>query len=49
MIPPDLGAAAMADELQFGRKGDVEVIIAGELSSLAQPLRPSNRHAGVAL
>ncbi len=30
MVSPDLGTAAFADELQYGRKGDVEVVIAGE-------------------
>jgi NAD(P)-dependent dehydrogenase (short-subunit alcohol dehydrogenase family) len=38
MIPPEIGRAAMADELMFGRKGDVEVVIAGELGSLDEPL-----------
>ena len=44
MIPPAAGCAAMADELAFGRKGDVEVILAGELGSLDGPLR-AVRHA----
>jgi NAD(P)-dependent dehydrogenase (short-subunit alcohol dehydrogenase family) len=48
MIPPALGAAAMADELQYGRKGDVEVVVAGGLGSLDGPLRPEAEPAGVA-
>jgi NAD(P)-dependent dehydrogenase (short-subunit alcohol dehydrogenase family) len=38
MIPPEVGRTAMADELMFGRKGDVEVVVAGELGSLDDPL-----------
>ena len=34
MIPPQVGAPRLGDELEFGRKGDVEVIIAGDLGSL---------------
>jgi NAD(P)-dependent dehydrogenase (short-subunit alcohol dehydrogenase family) len=48
MVLPDLGAAAFADELQFGRKGDVEVLVAGGLGPLPDPLRPSLRPAEVA-
>ncbi len=47
MIPPALGCAAMVDELRFGRKGDVEVVVAGELGRLDEPLRPARRPAGV--
>jgi NAD(P)-dependent dehydrogenase (short-subunit alcohol dehydrogenase family) len=46
MIPPDVGAAAFADELQFGRKGEVEILVAGALGPLADPLRRSRRPAG---
>lgn len=46
MVSPDLGTAAFADELQYGRKGDVEVVIAGSLGPLADPLRPSRQAAG---
>jgi acyl transferase domain-containing protein/NAD(P)H-dependent flavin oxidoreductase YrpB (nitropropane dioxygenase family) len=34
MIDPGEGCARLADELQFGRKGDVEVIVAGDLGTL---------------
>jgi acyl transferase domain-containing protein/NAD(P)H-dependent flavin oxidoreductase YrpB (nitropropane dioxygenase family) len=34
MIPPALGAPRLAGELQCGSKGDVEVIVAGEIGSL---------------
>jgi NAD(P)-dependent dehydrogenase (short-subunit alcohol dehydrogenase family) len=48
MIRPDAGRAAMADELAFGRKGDVEVILAGELGSLDEPLHARSRPSGEA-
>jgi NAD(P)-dependent dehydrogenase (short-subunit alcohol dehydrogenase family) len=38
MIPPEVGSKAMADEILFGRKGDVEVVVAANLGSLDQPL-----------
>ncbi|WP_422931056.1 SDR family NAD(P)-dependent oxidoreductase [Singulisphaera sp. PoT] len=34
MIPPEVGATKVGDDLQFGKKGDVEVIVAGDLGSL---------------
>ena len=34
MIPPEVGRSRLADELRFGRKGDVEVIVAGDLGPL---------------
>jgi hypothetical protein len=34
MIAPEIGAPLLADELERGRKGDVEVIMAGDLGSL---------------
>jgi hypothetical protein len=46
MIPPEVGRAAMADELTLGRKGDVEVVLAGELGSLDEPLHAPSRPAG---
>jgi len=46
MIPPDVGPGLMADELEFGRKGDVEVIVAGAFGSLDGPLRPTSAAAG---
>ena len=34
MIPPEVGRSRLADELRLGRKGDVEVIVAGDLGPL---------------
>jgi NAD(P)-dependent dehydrogenase (short-subunit alcohol dehydrogenase family) len=48
LIRPEVGAAAFADELMLGRKGDVEVIIAGALGQLDEPLRVRKQPAGVA-
>ncbi len=45
MIPPDVGCAAMADEIRSGRKGDVEIVVAGGLGSLDEPLRPAGHRA----
>jgi hypothetical protein len=39
MIAPEVGAAALMDELVLGRKGDVEVIISGHLGTLDGPVR----------
>jgi NAD(P)-dependent dehydrogenase (short-subunit alcohol dehydrogenase family) len=39
MIDPAIGCAALVDELRFGRKGDVEVILARELGKLDSALR----------
>ena len=38
MIAPEAGAAALIDELRRGRKGDVEILIAGALGGLDGPL-----------
>ncbi|WP_169975803.1 type I polyketide synthase [Tautonia rosea] len=38
MIDPGLGCKALVDELRFGRKGDVEVILASDLGGLDAPL-----------
>jgi NAD(P)-dependent dehydrogenase (short-subunit alcohol dehydrogenase family) len=43
LIAPDRGRALLADELRLGRKGDVEVIVAGEIGPL---LGPADRGAG---
>jgi malonyl CoA-acyl carrier protein transacylase len=48
LIRPEVGAAAFADELMLGRKGDVEVIIAGALGQLDEPLRVRRKPAEVA-
>jgi acyl transferase domain-containing protein/NAD(P)H-dependent flavin oxidoreductase YrpB (nitropropane dioxygenase family) len=37
MIPPEVGCARLVEELTFGRKGDVEVVVAGDLGSLEEP------------
>jgi hypothetical protein len=39
MITPESGRSLLADELRFGRKGTVEVIAAGDLGTLADPIR----------
>jgi NAD(P)-dependent dehydrogenase (short-subunit alcohol dehydrogenase family) len=38
MIAPDVGPALFLDELRYGRKGEVEVIYAGKLGTLEQPI-----------
>jgi acyl transferase domain-containing protein/NAD(P)H-dependent flavin oxidoreductase YrpB (nitropropane dioxygenase family) len=38
MISPDEGPSLLIDELRHGRKGDVEVIYAGELGTLEVPI-----------
>lgn len=38
MIDPAEGAGRLADELRFGRKGEVEVVIAGDLGNLVTPV-----------
>lgn len=43
MIAPDQGAAAFANELELGRKGEVEVILAGSLGTLAEPPGPRDQ------
>ena len=40
MIPPEVGRSRLADELRLGRKGDVEVIVAGDLGAMAEPATP---------
>ncbi|WP_406700277.1 hypothetical protein V5E97_15790 [Singulisphaera sp. Ch08] len=37
MISPDQDAHRLTDELMFGRKGEVEVVVAGEIGSLLDP------------
>ena len=39
MIKPEVGRSLLCDELRFGEKGTVEVIAAGELGGLADPIR----------
>lgn len=38
MIPPEIGRSILPDELALGRKGDVEVIAAGDLGTLEGPI-----------
>jgi acyl transferase domain-containing protein/NAD(P)-dependent dehydrogenase (short-subunit alcohol dehydrogenase family) len=38
MIPPEIGRSLLSDELRFGGKGVVEVIAAGDLGTLADPI-----------
>ena len=44
MIPPNEGKTRLGDELVSGRKGDVEVIVAGELGSLIE-MSTAERHS----
>ena len=39
MITPEVGRSLLSDELRFGAKGVVEVIAAGDLGTLADPIR----------
>jgi NAD(P)-dependent dehydrogenase (short-subunit alcohol dehydrogenase family) len=39
MIDPKDGVAALMDELTHGRKGDVEIVLAGQLGGLDAPLK----------
>ncbi len=45
MIPPDAGVAALISELAHGRKGEVEVVLSGDLGLLDAPLERSARLA----
>jgi acyl transferase domain-containing protein len=38
LIAPGVGSTLLVDELRYGRKGDVEVIYAGGLGSLEEPI-----------
>jgi NAD(P)-dependent dehydrogenase (short-subunit alcohol dehydrogenase family) len=38
MIPPDVGPVFLDEELRLGRKGECEVVIAGDVGQLARPL-----------
>lgn len=39
MIPPDLGPLFLDEELRLGRKGECEIVIAGDVGQLACPRR----------
>ena len=41
MIPPEVGRSLLFDELRLGRKGEVEVIAAGDLGTLDGPIEPA--------
>ena len=43
MISPEVGVAALVNELVRGRKGDVEVVLAGDLGTLDAPLERTPR------
>jgi NAD(P)-dependent dehydrogenase (short-subunit alcohol dehydrogenase family) len=45
MIAPEAGVAALMDELVRGRKGDVEVVLAGRLGGLDAPLKRGSPRA----
>jgi NAD(P)-dependent dehydrogenase (short-subunit alcohol dehydrogenase family) len=38
MITPDEGPSLLVDELRYGQKGDVEVILSGKLGNLEEPI-----------
>ena len=38
MISPDEGPSLLVDELRYGHKGDVEVILSGKLGTLEEPI-----------
>jgi hypothetical protein len=40
MIAPADGCTRLADELRWGRKGEVEVILAGDVGALVRPPAP---------
>jgi NAD(P)-dependent dehydrogenase (short-subunit alcohol dehydrogenase family) len=45
MIPPDVGPLFLDEELRLGRKGDCEVVIAGDVGQLACPRRAARNEA----
>jgi hypothetical protein len=38
MISPDEGPSLLVDELRYGQKGDVEVILSGKLGTLEEAI-----------
>ena len=40
MIPPAVGRTLLLEELQFGSKGQVEIVAAGDLGNLDAPIQP---------
>jgi acyl transferase domain-containing protein/NAD(P)H-dependent flavin oxidoreductase YrpB (nitropropane dioxygenase family) len=45
MISPEVGRSVLSEELRFGAKGTVEVITAGDLGTLPDPIRPALQEA----
>jgi acyl transferase domain-containing protein/NAD(P)H-dependent flavin oxidoreductase YrpB (nitropropane dioxygenase family)/NAD(P)-dependent dehydrogenase (short-subunit alcohol dehydrogenase family)/acyl carrier protein len=45
MIPPDVGPLFLDEELRLGRKGECEVVIAGDVGQLACPRRTARNEA----
>ena len=43
MISPEVGVAALVNELVRGRKGEVEVVLAADLGTLDAPLERTRR------
>ena len=43
LIPPEVGAALLIDELNYGPKGDSEVMIAGGAEKIARPKRTGEK------
>ena len=43
MISPDEGPSLLVDELRYGQKGDVEVILSGKLGTLEEPIALETR------
>jgi len=47
MIPPEAGPDWFLNELRYGSKGEVEVLIAGALGTLAEPLQQPRSHTSL--
>ncbi|HEY7425063.1 MAG TPA: SDR family NAD(P)-dependent oxidoreductase [Gemmataceae bacterium] len=45
MIPPDVGPLFLDEELRLGRKGECEVVIAGDVGQLGRPRRTARDEA----
>ena len=45
MIPPEIGPSFFVEELCFGRKGECEVVVAGDVGQLACPRRKNDNRA----
>ncbi len=49
MIPPDVGPLFFDEELRLGRKGECEVVIAGDVGQLACPRRTAGNETAQAV